>query len=142
MQIAEPYFECAQRLEAAFGVPGKTTVWYLMSESHALRVAAHDRYGEKVVTDTKLAMSHPDCKAHNPGACNADSMHDSLRHSIGQLVTFSLADYHIYTRSSGFGRLGAWLSGSWANLYSIDGRVCDPAHPDSPEQSAFEWAGV
>jgi hypothetical protein len=35
----------------------------------------------------------------------------------GEMLSFSLADYHIITRSSGFGRVGAWLSGRWGNLY-------------------------
>jgi hypothetical protein len=37
--------------------------------------------------------------------------------AAGEMLSFSLADYHIITRSSGFGRVGAWLSGRWGNLY-------------------------
>jgi hypothetical protein len=35
------------------------------------------------------------------------------------MLTFSLTDYHIITQSSGFGRVGAWLSGRWGNIFEL-----------------------
>jgi hypothetical protein len=39
--------------------------------------------------------------------------------AAGEMLTFSLTDYHIITQSSGFGRVGAWLSGRWGNLFEL-----------------------
>lgn len=42
-----------------------------------------------------------------------------LQHSLGSMLTFSLAQHHIVTINSGFGRLPAWLSGQWDNYHHV-----------------------
>ncbi|CAM9943691.1 unnamed protein product [Phaeothamnion confervicola] len=148
LRMAEPYFECARRIEAEFAIPGQQVVWYFMSDSHVLKTAAASRFGSKLLTDGELRMVHPDCKMHNAGNCAAQEMEASMQHSIGQLLTFSLADYHVYTKESGFGRLGAWLSGKeGGNLFPISTRhsgTCNPRSPTPPAVSATQsgTAGV
>lgn len=90
---AAPYFECATKLENAFAVPGQKVVWYLMADALPLRAAAKRKYGAKVLTDTTTVTQHPDSRQHNPASCNKAAMDLSIQHSIGQLFTFSLADY-------------------------------------------------
>ncbi|KAG2437027.1 hypothetical protein HYH02_011458 [Chlamydomonas schloesseri] len=88
-------------------------------------------------------MKHPDCKTHHED-CRKELMEQSMIHSIGQLFTFSMVDFHIVTLNSGFGRLGAWLSGKGA-IYELDlgaASSCDPDKPTPLERSAIVWAGV
>jgi hypothetical protein len=141
----DTYFRCAAAIEKAFALPGQAVVWYVMSDSLALRQAAKEKFGEKVLTDLGTKVVHPDCKTHNPEACSVGAMNLSMQHSLGQLFTFSLADYHIYTRDSGFGRLGAWASGKRANLFELppgEKETCDPHKPTTHGQSADTWAKV
>jgi hypothetical protein len=63
---------------------------------------------------------------------------------VGQLLAFSLADFHVYTSESGFGRVGAWLSFGWHHHYAIgDGkRACGAGDYDDLRVDATKWAGV
>uniref|UniRef100_A0A383WNK2 Uncharacterized protein n=1 Tax=Tetradesmus obliquus TaxID=3088 RepID=A0A383WNK2_TETOB len=138
------YFRCAAALEKAYRVPGQEVVWYLMSDSLGFRQAAKNKFGAKVMTDLSTKIVHPDCKTHNPRACQSNAMGRSMQDSIGQLFTYSLADYHIHTSLSGFGRLGAWASGKYNNLFEIenDKQECDPRKPTPHHQSADTWSFV
>lgn len=138
------WFECAQKIEEKFAVPGQRVLWFLNSDSKQLRKAAKAKYGDKLVTDDELAMIHPDCfQAKDKQLCQQATMDTAFQHSLGPLLTFSMTQYHVITKASGFGRLGAWLSGRWDNIYEISpGQACDPNAPTHPEQSAGAWAGV
>jgi hypothetical protein len=158
------WFECAERLQAAYASHGQKVVWYLNSDSQALRAAAKQRYGAKLITDDELQMTHPDCfqgqavsnassssshgqagQASSSSSCAQQAMDAALQHSLGAMLTFSLTDYHIITKASGFGRLGAWLSGRWGNVYQVvrgQQGGCVAGRPVPPEQSAYHYSGV
>jgi hypothetical protein len=149
LAVAAPYFECAEILEKAFAVAGQKVLWYLTADAMPLRVAAKAKYGAKLLTDTTTVTQHPDCWSHNPESCNKAAMDLSIQHAIGQLSTFSMADCHIMPVLSGFGRLGAWMSGKYDNLFEFDlspppdlNVVCSPQHPTSHEASSRTWAHV
>lgn len=146
MNLAAPYFECATRIEQAFAAPGQKVIWYLLSDAAALRRAAKDKFGDKLLTDTGLEILHTDCKRNsNTSACSTSVMDDALRHSVGSILSFSLCDFHVITSVSGFGRTGAWLSGKWSNLYEVkfgDSKGCNPWYPTPPETSSAHWSGV
>lgn len=144
LRSAAGYFDCAQKIEDVFALPGQPVIWYLMSDSRVLREGAVQRFGSKLLTAINLQMVHPDCQTHNPDACDHTKMAQSMQHSIGQLLTFSLTDYQVVARDSGFGRLGAWLSGRWSSLYELGGRraTCNPHAPVSRAESSRQWAGV
>jgi hypothetical protein len=111
-------------------------------------VSAKQKYGDKLITDTDLVMWHPDCAAINPEKCKKDLMDLSFVHSLGSMLSFSMMDYHVVTDESGFGRLGAWLSGRWNNIYEVvlypetAALSCDPKKPTPPEVDATMWSGV
>lgn len=138
------FFDCAAKLEKAFALPGQRVVWFLTSDSLLLRKAAADEYGDKILTDLERKPVHPDCRSFNPEECQEDAMNLAMVHSIGQMFTFSMADYHILPQNRGFARVGAWLSGRWKNVYELpdDDSLCDPATPTDPEASSVLWAGV
>jgi hypothetical protein len=150
------WFECAKRLEKAYAAPGQKVVWYLNSDSQQLRKAAKAVYGDKVITDDELKMTHPDCHQDQPHSkfyssssnssivCHQAAMDVALQHSLGAMLTFSLTDYHIITKASGFGRLGAWMSGRWGNIYQVarGQGTCSPGKPIPFQESAFHYSGV
>ncbi|CAN0164931.1 unnamed protein product [Phaeothamnion confervicola] len=142
LRHAQPFFDCASRVEKAFATPGQEVVWYFISDSGSLRKAAQRRYGDKkLISDTDLHVDHVDCKMHDPKKCSAARADASMQHAVGEMVTFSLADYHVYTLESGFGRLGALLSGGSGNLYPISGLhgvACDPHKPATVEEVSVQ----
>jgi hypothetical protein len=152
--LASPYFKCAETIEQAFAAPGQKVLWFLMSDALPLRAAAKQRYGAKLLTDTSTVTQHADCKSFNPGACSKDAMDTAIQHSIGQLLTFSLADFHIMSKESGFGRMGAWMAGRYDNLFEFDvvekwgipppafADACNPQRPTTYEKSSRTWAQV
>ncbi|WIA20350.1 hypothetical protein OEZ85_006181 [Tetradesmus obliquus] len=146
LALAAPYFACAQGLEEAYAAPGQRVVWFVISDSGAFRKAAVKRYGDKVLTDDQLQLVHVACHLNDdPSLCKDSTLQLAVQHSVGEMLSFSLADYHIITRSSGFGRVGAWLSGRWGNLYELSpgaddaGEVC-PGRPTSPAESAAHFS--
>uniref|UniRef100_A0A383W237 Fucosyltransferase n=2 Tax=Tetradesmus obliquus TaxID=3088 RepID=A0A383W237_TETOB len=146
MDLAAPFFDCATQIETVLTVPGQKVIWYLLSDNGSFRRAAKDRYGEKMLTDTTLQAMHTDCKRNgNPTLCSESTMNVALQHSIGSMLAFSLADYHVISRKSGFGRLGAWLSGRWGNIHEImwgEPSVCLPNKPAHPAVVSQHGSGV
>jgi hypothetical protein len=151
LQRARRFFQCAERIEAAHALPGQRVVWYLMSDSAVLRRAAPSIFGAKLLTDADFSGVHTDCKRNaNTSACTATAMGDALRHAVGSMLTFSLADYHVITARSGFGRAAAWLSGRRNNIFEVaaaavpagDEAPCDPLRPTSHTESSQRWSGI
>ena len=136
------YFDCAAKVERSYAYPGQKVLWYFISESRILRLEAKRVYGEKLLTDTNLTMVHADCRLHNPDACQQDRMEKSMQHSLGEMITFSLANVHVVSRGSGFGRVGGWLSGNPAAIYELDSQSCSPEQPTPPRTSAMTLAGI
>lgn len=149
LALAAPYFTCAEKLEKAYAVPGQKVLWYFMADALPLRKAAKLKYGSKLLTDIATVTQHPDCRKHNPASCNKEAMDLSIQHSLGQLFTYSLADFHIMPQDSGFGRLGAWMSGRYDNIFEFNllpppdlHIVCDPKQPTAHAVSAQTGALV
>lgn len=143
----KPFFDCAKEIEKTRRRSKKQKVlWYLMSDSKSLRVAAKTVFADKLITDIETKMIHPDCRFQNPDDCNETQMSFSMLHSGGDLLTYSLADYHVTHYMSGYSRIGAWLSGRWDNMYSISGRgndrKCTIDALVSRSVSADEGAGI
>jgi hypothetical protein len=123
----------------------------LISDSLVLRRAAKAEYGDdNVLTDLERKPMHPDCRYHNPEDCDKEQVDLAMAHGMGQLFTFSMANYHVVPKESGFGRLGAWMSGKWANVYELGGEdggggvadgSCDVSRPTTPKESSEAWAG-
>lgn len=146
LQQGADWFQCAEALEKAFQTPGQRVLWFLNSDSQQLRKAAKAKYGQKLVVDDMLEMIHPDCFQNTKDgthACQQAQMDLAFQHSLGAMLTFSLADYHVISSNSGFGRMGAWLSGKWNNIYEIEaGQRCAADRPTTPQESASRGAGV
>jgi hypothetical protein len=151
LAIARPYFLCAEKLERAFALPGQRVLWMLIADALPLRIAAARQYPDKVLTDATTQTTHTDCQ-HNRHACSRRARELAMQHALGQMLAFSMADYHVMPKSSGFSRLGAWMSGKFDHSWEFDvpgaqtlfkveeapdlAVVCDPQQPTPPRESA------
>lgn len=152
----QPYFDCAQQIEDSRRLSGQQVVWLVISESLYLRQAARDFFGEKVLTDLRTPATHPDCRSHNAVQCEDNLMAFAMQSSAAQVLTFRMADAHVFSKHSGFGRLGAWLSVQLNSSYEInDPNLMPPFHSadvqprkcgihdyDSLEHMSAEWQGL
>lgn len=141
-----PYFACAQEIEKTRVLPGQRVVYYMMSDSLALRRLAKSRLGPKLLTDVDTSTAHVAC---NSGTCIPERQGLALSYAVGDLMTFSMADFHVYSRDSGFGRIGAWMSLHWHHHYEIDVsdshkgyRKCGIDEYDALKGDARIWSGV
>ena len=144
-----PYFACANEIEKTRALPGQRVVYYLMSDSLALRRLAKAQLGAKLLTDVETTTAHVACEAGNMDTCDPEQQALALRYAIGDIMTYSMADIHVYSKNSGFGRIGAWMSLHWHNHYAIDVsnpekgyRKCGVDSYDALKDSARTWAGV
>lgn len=60
---AAAFFDCAQQIESSQATPGQKVLWYLNSDSHSLRLAAKQRFGAKLLTDTTTKVTYG-CRQH------------------------------------------------------------------------------
>ena len=144
--IAKPYFRCAEQIEEwAFRASSyRRVVWYVTSESLALRRWAKATYGRKVLTNDYARYGHGDCFHERNGECLSDDARNaSIVAAAGQLYALSMCHYHIHLRDSGFGRFAAWVSGQWRNSYAIPRKsACGQDNYDRFSESAGEWSGI
>ena len=143
----ESYFKCAESIESFARSPGQRIIWYVTSDSLKVRQLAKKRYGEKVLTQDTLSYVHGDCgdsSAKRHGNCTRNSQDFSIQLAAGQLWAMSLCDYYVIPHGSGFGRLAAWLSGPWHNIYQMDGpsRKCTRDNYEKLEASSTIGTGI
>eukprot|EP00953_Heterococcus_sp_UTEX-ZZ885_P001174 1136-Heterococcus_DN1.PRE.4 len=102
-------FDCAHAIEAARKVTSTTKVlWYVTPNSAVLRKLILEKSGsDKVVTQTEH-FEHDDCQ-HKNESCEEQALATSVIIASGQLWSMAMTDFQIFTRDSGFGRVGAML---------------------------------
>jgi hypothetical protein len=119
-------------------------LWYVTSDSATLRKLILQRFGaDKVVTQTEH-FEHGGCQ-HKNESCAEQALATSIVMASGQLWSMAMTDYQIFTRDSGFGRVGAWLSMRWHNMYAMNPgeyRACGEHDYDSLEFSSGTGAGI
>jgi len=108
-----------------------------------------EEYGALVLTDSvnpSLHVNFDDFYGHLP---DAGLQLRGMQLSAADLHLFSLADYHVITSTSGFGKVGALIGhksrDSDSRIYAVDrerARDCEAARPDSMAQLAQLWSGL
>lgn len=159
-------FNCAQDIENTRKLhPDQRVIWYLISESKSIRLWAKQQYEDKIITDTDKDPVHSDCGRHHNinkrkheefirfvRACNRDSvLAYSIQRAAADIHAFSLADYHIITEESGFGKIAALSKLTEEHkIYQmcrhLRGGCITSCGRDQPYTSfqklATEWAGI
>jgi hypothetical protein len=78
-------------------------------------------------------------------SCAQQQLDASIVMASGQLWSMAMTDYQIFTRDSGFGRVGAMLSMRWHNMFTLDPgeyRACGAQDYDSLEVTTADWSGI
>eukprot|EP00195_Chlamydomonas_chlamydogama_P011934 CAMPEP_0202891552 /NCGR_PEP_ID=MMETSP1392-20130828/1587_1 /ASSEMBLY_ACC=CAM_ASM_000868 /TAXON_ID=225041 /ORGANISM="Chlamydomonas chlamydogama, Strain SAG 11-48b" /LENGTH=422 /DNA_ID=CAMNT_0049575341 /DNA_START=251 /DNA_END=1520 /DNA_ORIENTATION=+ len=113
-RIAEPFFRCAQALEDDLvrltGVSRERVLWYLMTDSVAVRLRALERYGPAkllVFNATKIELfTHVSA--------------EGFRFLVMEHWLLQQAHYHIITERSGLGRTAAFASLRDNNVFTLN----------------------
>lgn len=109
VQRFSPFFSCAEEVEGQLmGLLGrKRVLWYLISDSMGLREEAQVAWPDKVLTRTsELALAHSRSSLLGP-LVQSNSTCTSFLDSAMEHWLFGLADAHVISQWSGFGRTGS-----------------------------------
>ena len=150
LEYAQAHFECAEEIARTRATPGQSIRYFFISDSLELRKAAKEFYKEKLITNLEDEPMHVNCYLHNPAKC--DKTHVGFRNAVADMYLFSLNDFHVVSKTSGFGALGAWMSPishrdpsiGRRHIYRIKGstkRTCGISDTDSVAQISLDWAG-
>lgn len=123
MARAAMYFKCAEEVEATRKKPGQKVIWHLLSASLSLRQQAKALYGDKLLTDITTSVLHTDFSLATED--KKALANETMRQALGEMVTFSLNDYFVYTKYSGFAQMGAFIAGKRRNKYIISDGIYD-----------------
>lgn len=86
----------------------------MISDSLQLRKQAAAALGGKLLTSLQAPVQHTRKVKGTEGEKVA-----VFRTAAAEMWLYSLADYHIMTTGSGFGRIGSYISGHWHQLYAV-----------------------
>ena len=149
LETFEHYFRCASEIESFARAGGQEVIWYVTSDSLRLRQLAKQRYGEKVLTQDKMAYFHGDCgdsKEKSFGGCTQATQDVSIQMAVGQSLAISMCDYFVIPQMSGFGLFATWLHGPWHNVYQINSsnqnRTCTEYDYETIETLSRVWTGI
>eukprot|EP01036_Dinobryon_divergens_P031872 gene31872-41357_t len=97
------FFDCAEQIEAFVKLERNFSrvVWYLLTESMPLR------YGSKVITALNTTTEHSSKEKHICKEANCTVSVSGFQTAAAEWWLFALADYHVISRHSGFGRSAA-----------------------------------
>ncbi len=150
---ARVHLNCARDIsEDILNKTGRQTLFYMISDSISLLKAVKNEYGDKILVDI-------DTRPMNTANCNGASQcstHDKklklIQHTTNQAFMFSRAHYHVVSRYSGFGMMGAWMSrrpvenrvfrvlSDKPNTVCRVGSIRDA--DTNPRELASDWSGI
>jgi hypothetical protein len=147
-----PYFSCAQQIEDFANIDKKYTnvIWYLLTESIALRKSAKQRYGDKILTNLNITTEH---SSKEQSVCETNTncavSHTGFKTAAAEWWLMGYSDYFVITRYSGYGRSAAFRSLKKDNIYTVaSGKHgpfqlnCDNKSFTDMETLSFDWSGI
>lgn len=105
------FFDCAKQLEQTYKTDGQDSVWFVVSDSLAIRQLANATYAGKVMT-----------RVTQPGhvlAAEGDSKETTMIEAAGEHWLLALTDYQIVSDVGSFGKTGALRKRSWHTIYRL-----------------------
>jgi hypothetical protein len=141
------HFRCAQQIEAFALQQGNYShaVWYLVSDSLALRRAAVKSYGaHKVWTHLSSTIEH---SSKEQSEFNQQRVTLSgFKLAAAEWYMFSMTDFQVITKQSGFGRSAAMLRAKPHSVYTIVksdfASRCDAGSFTPMHDLGSHWAGI
>lgn len=134
------FFDCAEQIATVQRLAADQPVYYyLVSDSLALRRAALAAFPDHVIS-SMLPIHH--VRVMDGPGTPPDPV-AALQGAAAEMWLFGLADFHVVSTYSGYGRLGALMGGKWHNMYAIElphnsagpapNRTCSPQDYASTE---------
>lgn len=95
-QQIEYYFHCAQQVEDIQRAPGQRVVWYVVSDSKAVRSLAQQHYPNKILTTPDAIVQHTAHKdGHTPVPGNSELSLDGMRTAVGEHWALGMTDFQV-----------------------------------------------
>ncbi|ORY90938.1 hypothetical protein BCR35DRAFT_275012 [Leucosporidium creatinivorum] len=106
------FFTCAEAVSRTYAHPSQKIIYYLLSDSHALKEEALRMFPERVVV-SGLSQSHPEIEKAESGWGweGVKGAADGMMGSVVEMWTFAATDFQILTARSGFGKIPTWIRG-------------------------------
>eukprot|EP00798_Chlamydomonas_sp_ICE-L_P020594 gene20594-27392_t len=107
------YFECAKQIEDELAFPGQKVVWFTLTDMTELRPRLEAMYPSRVLVASDATIEHM--------VKSTEKSLMGFKYAVGELWAFSLTDYHVITRKSGFGKVGAMVRANGdQHVFSIE----------------------
>jgi hypothetical protein len=110
------WFHCAKVVEQHWKPPGQKSVWFLLTDSPDIRRGAVKYLGNQVVTMKEALLAHT---LYIRSGANSSAAGSILGFAAAETWLFSLMDVHVISQLSGFGRMGAMMSGNWGHIIQL-----------------------
>eukprot|EP01038_Epipyxis_sp_PR26KG_P017036 gene17036-23418_t len=150
------FFECAQQIENFAMKPSNdgtsnytSSLWYFLSDSKQLRIAAKHKYGDKIITNTDIITEH---SAKESSVCSIEGNNNCTVSLTGyttaaaEWYTLGFADYFVITLYSGYGRSAGFRSLKRDHIYTIKNgngdALCNEKSFTDLENLSFDWSGI
>ncbi|SGY17556.1 BQ5605_C015g07818 [Microbotryum silenes-dioicae] len=105
------FFECAEKVSARLARPDQKIVYYLVSDSEALKRAALNQYGDRVIL-SGLSAAHPEIAAEDLNPVEEKKrVLDGASEALIEGWLLGKTDFQILSTDSGFGKIPVWSAG-------------------------------
>ena len=141
-----PHYRCASTLEKQILAQNssKKVMWYLLSDSIALRRIAKRFFGPKLVTSLDLiehsAKGTRDCEPYE-SQCRVTER--GFQRAAAEWWLFGYMDYFVIGDMSGYGKSAAMRSLRTRSIFMVTKSTdCSPMSFSSPASMADSWSGL
>ena len=126
VDVAQPeiaqFFSCAQQIESSLprALRHHKVTWLLVSDSASLRKAAAVKFGQKLMTMLDVIPGHSffhSSDEKSPGQDFSDRDKEAFSFAAAEQYLLSMADAHVITTDSGFGRVAAFMAMTMEGLF-------------------------
>lgn len=153
LSIYNAFFSCAKQIEnfAINQSKGqyKSAIWYLVSDSVPLRMSAVEMFGtSKIVTSLDSVVEH---SSKESGFCFLEECNVSsigFQTAAAEWWLLSLANYHVISERSGYGRSAGMLSLHPNSIYTIPRHMqhgeitCNNESFTDIGKLPLDWSGI
>jgi hypothetical protein len=139
------FFRCAQQIESFAQHPGQQSIWYLMTDSLALRQEAKKKFGNKLLVAMNATVEHTS-KEDNVCKENCTVSDRGFQDAAAEWWMFGWSDYFVISKYSGYGRSAAMRSMKRTAIYTVThGRQkinCGQNAATNLRTLAEDWSGI
>ncbi|GAA6034724.1 hypothetical protein JCM8097_001139 [Rhodosporidiobolus ruineniae] len=140
----QQYFTCAEEVAATYASPGQRPLWYLITDSAALRRNAAAQYPDRVVV-SGLAQHHNELRVNGQPLAEAvthagsggkasveqlESEIEGMQNTVAESWIFSDVDFALLSYDSGFGKIPTFVHAHPDHTIVVPRTRTDPTDPN------------